>query len=130
VAYSQLTGRRIDLDLVNRALADSLRRIESISVERVIEVVCRYYNVTSEALISSNRKSDITRARHVGMYLARTETDASLPQIGAQFGPRDHTTVLHGIEKITALVETDPQLRRDILEIKAMLYDRGNVITH
>lgn len=129
-AYSNLTGRPIDLELVNLALADSLRRPERISVEQIIDIVCRYYNVTLDAIISSSRKSTIAHPRQVAMYLARTETDASLPQIGSQMGPRDHTTILHGSEKIRALVDTDPQLRRDLLEIKAMLYERAAVITH
>jgi len=130
VAYSQLAGQPIDLDLVNRALADSLRRAERISLEQIIDTVCRYYDVTTEALISASRKSTLARPRQVAMYLARRETDASLPQIGAQMGPRDHTTVLHGAEKIAGMVDTDPQLRRDILELRAMLYDRAAVITH
>ena len=130
VAYANLTGRPIDLDLVNMALADSLRRPERISVEQIIDTVARYYNVSGDVLISSSRKSTIARPRQVVMYLARTETDASLPQIGAQLGPRDHTTVLHGYEKIAGLVDTEPQLRRDLLEIKAMLYERAAVITH
>lgn len=130
VAYANLTGRLIDLDLVNMALADSLRRPERISVEQIIDTVGRYYNVSGDVLISSSRKSTIAHPRQVIMYLARTETDASLPQIGAQLGPRDHTTVLHGYEKIAGLVDTDPQLRRDLLEIKAMLYERAAVITH
>ena len=130
VAYANLTNRRIDLDLVNMALADTLRRPERISVEQIIDIVCRYYNVTLDAITSSSRKSTIAHPRQVAMYLARTETDASLPQIGAQMGPRDHTTILHGSEKIKALVDTDPQLRRDLLEIKAMLYERAAVITH
>src|SRR5690606_3620162 len=81
VAYSNLTGRPIDLELVNLALADSLRRPERISVEQIIDIVCRYYNVTPEAIVSSSRKSTIAHPRQVAMYLARTETDASLPQI-------------------------------------------------
>ena len=130
VAYANLTDRPIDLDLVNLALADTLRRPERISVDQIIDIVCRYYNVTPDAITSSSRKSTITHPRQVAMYLARTETDASLPQIGAQMGPRDHTTILHGSEKIKALVDTNPQLRRDLLEIKAMLYERAAVITH
>ncbi len=118
-----MTSQPIDLDLVNLALADSLRRPERISMEQIIDVVCRYYDVTAEAIASSSRKASITLPRQVAMYLARTETDASLPQIGAQMGPRDHTTVLHGYEKIALMVDTDQQLRRDILEIKAMLYE-------
>ena len=130
VAYAQLTGEAIDQPLVNRALADTLRRAERISVEQVIDIVTRYYNVPLESLISSSRKSTFAYPRQVAMYLARTETDASLPQIGAQLGNRDHTTVLHGYEKISGLVEIDPQLRRDVLEIKALLYERADLITH
>jgi len=130
VAYAQLTGGSIDQALVNRALADTLRRAERISIDQVIDIVCRYYSVTAEALSSSSRKSTIAYPRQVAMYIARTETEASLPQIGAALGNRDHTTILHGCEKITGLVEIDPQLRRDVLEIKAMLYERADVITH
>lgn len=130
VAFAQLTGEPIDQMLVNRALADTLRRAERISVEQIIDVVCRYYGVSPEALSSSSRKSNIAYPRQVAMYLSRTETEASLLQVGAQLGNRDHTTVLHGYEKIASLIETDPQLRRDVLEIKALLYQRADIITH
>lgn len=130
VAFAQLTGEPIDQMLVNRALADTLRRAERISVEQIIDVVCRYYGVSPEVLSSSSRKSNIAYPRQVAMYLSRTETEASLLQVGAQLGNRDHTTVLHGYEKIASLIETDPQLRRDVLEIKALLYQRADVITH
>ena len=59
----------------------------------------------------------------MAMYLARTETDSSLPNIGAALGNRDHTTVLYGYEKISSLLETDASARRDMLEIKAALYE-------
>jgi len=128
MAYAGLTGQRIDLDLANAALADNLRRAERVSVDQVIDIVCRYYDVSGEAIVSASRKSAIAYPRQVAMYLARTETDASLPQIGAMMGPRDHTTILHGYEKIAGLVDTDPQLRRDLLEIKAMLYDERSAV--
>lgn len=129
VAYSQISGGPVDQALVNLALADLLRRAERVGVEQVLDTVCRYYSVSAEALTSSSRKSTISQPRQVAMFLARTETDASLPQIGAQLGNRDHSTVLHGYEKIAGLVETDAQLRRDILEIKAMLYRGADVVT-
>ena len=58
----------------------------------------------------------------MAMYLARTETDASFPQIGTELGGRDHTTVMHGFEKISELVETDASIRQDMMTIKAALY--------
>ena len=57
------------------------------------------------------------------MFLSRTETDASLPQIGEKLGNRDHTTVLYGYEKVAKLIETDPSTRRDSLDIKQSLYE-------
>ncbi len=123
IAYAQLTGEPIDQTLVNRALADTLRRAERVTVDQVIDIIGRYYNVTYEALSSSSRKSTIAYPRQVAMYLARTETEASLPQIGVLLGNRDHTTILHGYEKIAGLIDIDPQLRRDVMEIKAMLYE-------
>jgi chromosomal replication initiator protein len=79
--------------------------------------------VSQDAIYSNSRSRTVSYPRQVAMYLARTETDASFPQIGMHLGNRDHTTILHGYEKINSLLETDASLRRDILEIKAALYD-------
>ena len=59
----------------------------------------------------------------MAMYLAREETNVSLPQIGRALGGRDHTTVLHGYQKIRAQVEEDDRLRREMLAIKELLYN-------
>jgi chromosomal replication initiator protein len=122
IAYAQLTGDPIDMDLANMALADLMHMPEKVTVERVIEKVAGYYRLSVEAMCSSSRSRTVAYPRQVAMYLARSETDASFPQIGTQLGNRDHTTVMHGFEKINGLLETDATLRRDILEIKAALY--------
>ncbi len=129
VAYAQLTGDSVDQELVMTALADTLRRSERVGVNEVIDVVCRYYGVQPDAMSGSSRKNAISQPRQVAMFLSRTETDASLPQIGNHLGNRDHSTVLHGFDKIAAMVETDAQMRRDIMEIKAMLYNNSVVMT-
>lgn len=124
IAYAQLSGTGIvDSDLVNMALADLVRRPEKVTIPQVIDAVCAYYNVTQDALYSTSRSRTIAFPRQMAMYLARTETDSSLPYIGGQLGNRDHTTVLYGYEKIAALLETDSSARRDMLEIKAALYE-------
>ena len=92
-------------------------------IERVIEVAANYYKVSVTALNSSSRARTVSFPRQVAMYLARTETDASFPQIGAHLGNRDHTTVLYGYEKISAKMDTDASIRRDIMEIKSALYN-------
>jgi chromosomal replication initiator protein len=123
IAYAQLSGGVIDDDLVNMALADIIRRPDKVTISQVIQAVCSYYNVSVEALASTSRSRAIAFPRQMVMYLARTETDASLPQIGAQLGNRDHTTVLYGYEKISSLLDTNTITRRDMLEIKANLYE-------
>lgn len=123
MAYAQLTGQVIDMELVNMALSDLVDRRDKVTVDEVVTAVCHHYKVTEDALSSSSRSRTISYPRQVAMYLARTETDASLPQIGARLGNRDHTTILYGYSKISKAVERDASLRRDTQEIKAVLYE-------
>lgn len=123
IAYSQLTGDTIDEHLANMALSELMHRTEEVTIDQVIDTVAIYYRVTVEAILSNSRSRTIAFPRHMAMYLARTETSLSYPQIGRKLGNRDHTTILYGYEKISELLETDANVRRDNLEMKALLYD-------
>jgi chromosomal replication initiator protein len=123
IAYAQLTGGEIDEQLANMALSELTHKPEKITVKEVLNMVSNYYRVTLDSLLSTSRSRTIAFPRQMAMYLARTETNSSYPQIGEQLGNRDHTTILYGFEKIADLMETDPNIRRDVLEIKAALYD-------
>lgn len=125
MAYAHLSGGRVNMDLVNMALADLMHRPDKLTVEHVFEAVCKYYNVTNDDLVGSSRKKTIAYPRQMAMYLARTETNASLPQIGEKLGNRDHTTVLYGYEKIATLIDADSTIRRDCMEIKSSMYGAG-----
>lgn len=127
VAYSQLTGAPVTTDTVNLALADYMRLPEKVTVQQVIDAVSKYYSISEDKMAGRGRSRAIAYPRQIAMFLCRTETDASFPQIGSQLGKRDHTTVMHGYEKIASRVDTDSNLRRDILEIKASLYDSSYV---
>lgn len=128
IAYAQLSGTNtVDSALVNMALADLVRRPEKVTIAQVIQTVCLYYNVSTESLYSTSRSRAIAFPRQMAMYLARTETGASLPQIGTQLGNRDHTTILYGYDKIATLLEKDATTRRDMLEIKAALYESSAI---
>ena len=122
MAYAHLSGGRVNMDLVNMALADLMHRPDQLTLEHVFEAVCKYYNVTNDDLVGSSRKKTIAYPRQMAMYLARTETNASLPQIGEKLGNRDHTTVLYGYEKIATLIDADSTIRRDCMEIKSSMY--------
>ncbi len=122
MAYAHLSGGRVNMELVNMALADLMHRPDKLTVEHVFDAVCKYYNVTNEDLVGGSRKKTIAYPRQMAMYLARTETNASLPQIGEKLGNRDHTTVLYGYEKIATLIDADSNIRRDCMEIKSSMY--------
>jgi chromosomal replication initiator protein len=77
-----------------------------------------------EVLIERGRSKDVAAARQMAMYLAREETGASLPHIGEALGGRDHTTVMHGLEKIASQIEQNDQLRREMLAVREIIYQQ------
>jgi chromosomal replication initiator protein len=88
----------------------------------IIRAVALHYGVTEAELVGQSRRKEIAGPRQVVMYLAREDTNASLPQIGAALGGRDHTTILYGSEKIADQIEHDDALRRDVIAIREALY--------
>jgi chromosomal replication initiator protein len=89
---------------------------------RVVQIVAHYYGLTTADLLGRVRTAPVAFARHVAMYLLREENGLSLPAIGDQLGGRDHTTVRHGVEKITQDLEQQEALRRDISTLREKLY--------
>ncbi len=105
IAYSSLVNKDIDTDLAQEALKDLLtkqknKQTQEINIDLIKKVVASYYNITIEDMISKKRTQKITFPRQIAMYLSREFTDSSLPQIGEEFGGRDHTTVIHSYKKI------------------------------
>jgi chromosomal replication initiator protein len=90
-------------------------------MEIIEGVIADYYKVTVENLKAKKRSRDIAHPRQVAMYLCREMTDTSLPQIGAFFGGRDHTTVIHACDKIGHDRETNVSVAREIKEIEERL---------
>lgn len=90
-------------------------------VEVIQRVVARHYDTTRLELISQRRTAKVVRPRQVAMYIAKMMTVLSLPQIGRQFGNRDHTTILHAVRKIRWLIESDQDLADKIAEIRVEL---------
>jgi chromosomal replication initiator protein len=120
---AQLYKKPLTLPLAIEALTDSsigMRKSTTTSME-VLDSVVRYYKVTHQDLTGRSRKRDVTTPRQVAMYLLREETEASLVDIGRALGGRDHTTILHGVEKIEHDLENDVQLRAQIMAIREAL---------
>jgi len=122
VAYAYLRDVPLTVDLVEGALADMLPEPHSLSPENIVEAVARTFNQPQDKLLSRDRSAPVALARQVAMYLLREEARLSLPTIGELLGGRDHTTVMHGYEKISELLETDERLRRQVSELREQLY--------
>ena len=121
-ALASLVGREITLDQAQDSLADILRSSDRrVTVEEIQRKVAEHYNIRLSDMIGPKRLRSIARPRQVAMYLAKTLTTRSLPDIGRRFGKRDHTTIMHGVRKIEELRETDPQLSEDIDMLRRLL---------
>ncbi|NLC67477.1 MAG: chromosomal replication initiator protein DnaA, partial [Clostridiaceae bacterium] len=120
VAYSTLVKSEISLDITKEALKDILSAAKTrvINLDVIIEIVSRYFGVKIEDFKSKKRSRDIAFPRQVAMYLCRELTDMSLPQIGHEFGGRDHTTVMHAYSKISENIAKDYTVRRTIEELR------------
>ena len=112
VAASSVQGAAITPEFARDNLKDIFRPpARSISAEDIKLVVSRHFKVTPETLIGRRRTSAIALPRQVAMYLARLLTSMSLADIGAAYGKRDHTTVIHACEKVGEMIRTDPDFK-------------------
>jgi chromosomal replication initiator protein len=123
LAHSKLNNQPVTLEMAEREVRDLIRPQEPkrIKIEDIQRVVARQYNVSRSDLLSSRRTANVVRPRQVAMYLAKTLTLRSLPEIGRRFGGRDHTTVLHAVRKIEALVTKDTALCEEVESLKRQL---------
>ena len=125
LAHNKLTGHPVTLEMAEREVRDLVRPQEPkrVKIEDIQRVVARQYNVSRSDLLSSRRTANVVRPRQVAMYLAKTLTLRSLPEIGRRFGGRDHTTVLHAVRKIEGLVGNDMALAEEIEILKRQLQE-------
>ncbi len=115
----------ITMDIAEFAIADLVgaREPRRIRIEDIQKIVARHYNVSKHDLLSARRTRTIVRPRQIAMYLAKTMTPRSFPEIGKRFGGRDHTTVLHAVRKIEEMVSADHTLAQEIELLKRMIQD-------
>jgi chromosomal replication initiator protein len=120
IAYATLHDAALSVSLAAQALEHiySESKVPSnLTPTEVLEGVCRYYNVDLERIRGKQREREIVWPRQVAMYLMRQETSASLLQIGMELGGRDHTTIMHGWEKIQGEVANNDRVRREIAAV-------------
>lgn len=124
IAYATLQDKPLTVGLAAEALNQiysGSKPKSTLTVTQVLEGICRYYNVTPELLRGKKRDRDIVWPRQVAMYVMREETTASWLQIGTELGGRDHTTIIHGWEKVHEEVKNNDRVRHEIAAVLASL---------
>jgi chromosomal replication initiator protein len=122
---SSVEGVPPSAHLVEAALSYLESSRANVGADEIIALVVRHYGISAEELAGKSRSRRLAFPRQVAMYLLRQETDYSLSQIGEALGGRDHSTVLHGYEKISSLIEQDEAMRRELLGIRELLYQKS-----
>lgn len=121
-AYSSLTNKEVTMELAYEALKHLISdKNKLITIDLIKNAISNYFNISLEDLSSKKKPKSISHPRQVAMYLSRKYTDNSLPKIGDEFGGRDHSTVIHAFNKITADLETDNELKKAIEDLEAEL---------
>jgi chromosomal replication initiator protein len=109
-AYASLTRKELNLDLAREVLQDVImHEIKVISIDRIQNTTANHYNIKVNELRGKSRTANVVLARQVAMFVARELTNASLTEIGEAFGGKNHSTVIHAIERIKDLMEKNGQ---------------------
>ena len=122
VAHSEVAKQEITLESTQEVLQDLLRAHDrKITIDEIQRKVAEHYNLRLSDMHSARRARSVARPRQVAMYLAKSLTARSLPEIGRKFGGRDHTTVMHAIRKVEQLMNEDTQIAQDVEVVRRAL---------
>lgn len=123
LAKSSMEGAAIDMELVVATVAELVKPMEPrrVLIDEIQRTVARHYNISRADMISARRTANVVRPRQFAMYLAKKLTPKSLPEIGRRFGHRDHTTVIHAVRKMEALVARDSALAAEEMHFRSLL---------
>jgi len=126
LAYRDLMGSNVDANAVTRAVRDMFKDTTDIlpTAEVIIEEVGKFYSIDDNALRGQGRTKETSLARQIAMYLIRNMTKLSLKEIGKEFNNRDHTTVLHAIERIEDFCKTKPEIAEVVKDIRTNVNNR------
>lgn len=123
IVFEQMENKPITLDQAKSILANMLSAKKKVlSLKKIAMSVAEFYNISMDDLLKQSRRKEYVKPRQIAMYIARKELSSSFPTIGDFFGGRDHTTVMHGVEKIENIVSVDEVLKQELVLILDKLY--------
>jgi chromosomal replication initiator protein len=121
-AFADLVRREVTVEMVQDCLADILRSTDrKVTLDQIIKTCCEYYKIRQADIVGTSRARAVARPRQMAMYLSKTLTSRSYPEIARKLGGRDHTTVLYGVRKIEELMSGDSQIAEDAEILRRML---------
>ena len=122
IAYAQLTGQEVSLQLAEEQLTDILSaNRRRITIDEIQRTVCQFYRIDRSEMSSKRRARAVVRPRQVAMYLSKVLTPRSYPEIGRKFGGRDHSTVIHAVRLIEDLRQRDADMDGDVRSLLRQL---------
>ena len=123
IAFSRIHKQLLTIEECKKILKDVLNKARVVTVDKIQNIVSRYYNITLTDMLSQRRSRPLARPRQIAMYLSKKMTTRSLPEIGRRFANRDHTTVIHAVKTISKLSESDEEMKKNLLQIKDILLE-------
>ncbi|WP_460676083.1 chromosomal replication initiator protein DnaA [Hymenobacter coalescens] len=119
IAQSSLTRREIDLEMAKQALRHIIEDVEAeVNLDFIQKTVAEHFGIPVDLLKAKTRKKEVVTARQVAMYFAKEHTNHSLKSIGYHFGGRDHSTVIHSVQTVSDLIDSDKTFRTTIQELR------------
>ena len=119
LAHATITKKNIDLDLAKSIISKIVKETNrEINIAYIQEVVSKFFNISIDDMKDKARKKEIVIARQVAMYFSKDFTNNSLKSIGFHFGGRDHSTVIHAVQSVNDMIDTDNIFRKNVEEIK------------
>ena len=120
IAYANLVQADITMEIAVKELQNIISPDKPLEVtpELIVEVVAEHFGITMDQILSKSRSNDVAKPRQIAMYLCKNMTDASLETIGKAVGGRDHSTVVHGIKKVTDDISVDKSVERTVTTIR------------
>jgi len=125
ITYAKATGNELTVNLATQALGGTIKEksVKNVNVNEILKAVCLYYSVKSQDIKGKKRTKELVIPRQVAMYLMKEITDMPLVSIGDFLGGRDHTTVMHGIDKIQGEVAETGKITQDVVNVKQILFN-------
>ncbi|MEA1958444.1 MAG: chromosomal replication initiator protein DnaA [Chloroflexota bacterium] len=127
IAFSRHTDAPITIELASKALDESMETVSrrAPTIPSILNAVARHFDIAPEALTGKRRDKLTAKARHVAVYLLREEAACSFNAIGKTLGNRDHSSIIRGYDKIESEIDGNASLRRDVLEVRDRIYQKG-----